>query len=169
MFGDTLAAHASLLRCEPGGVHGLARLAHELLRGDALFIERAQLGIRILQRAPRYGELGLHLEPPRQCIVAARFELHDRLVTPGELLLQLVAAPCQLLALLNHAVAAYGHRALRGAPRFDANEQIARGPLRLLPARPRGCDGFAPLLLLALQVGAPRIQLTQHKEPAIEL
>src|SRR2546430_6734417 len=34
-------------------------------------------------------------------------------------------------------------RSLRGAPRFDANEQIARGPLRLLPARPRGCDGFA--------------------------
>src|SRR5205807_1326657 len=130
------------------GVHGLAGLVHELLGGEPLLVERAQLGIRILQRAPRYGELGLHLEPSRQILVAARLELHDRLITPGELLLQLVAAPCQLLALLDHPVAAHGYRALRGASRFDTDEQIACGALRLVRACPRRCGGFAPLLLL---------------------
>src|SRR5256885_12035977 len=48
--------------------------------------------------------------------------------------------------------------------RFDTDEQIACGALRLVRARARGCDGFAPLLLLALEVGAARDELTRSGE-----
>ena len=55
----------------------------------ALLVERAQLGVGLLEGAARLREVGLDLQPARQEAVEQALQLEDRRIAIGEVLLEL--------------------------------------------------------------------------------
>ena len=114
-------------------------------------------------------EFALHFEAAREEILEPPFELVDRLIAAGQRGFQLVAARLGLQPLIGHALEADAHRALAGAARFDADQQVAARELRRLPARARQLHFLATFFAFGFQSRAPRIERVERHQAAIQL
>ncbi len=168
LLGEALPPDPGFLGGHAGRFHRLAGLIDELLRAQALLIQRPQLRIGVFQLPSGHRQLGLNIQTPGERIVQARFELQNRLIRTRQLLFQLLATAHQLRALLRHAIQTDSHRAFGRAPRLEADQQIAPRQLCALCAGSRGGHAFAPLLTLAFQIVPARIQFTQQHQAPVQ-
>src|SRR5579883_2929183 len=76
--------------------------------------------------------------------------------------------PLELCALLDRAAEAHSHRGFGRAPRFDADEKIARRDLRRLGSRARAGERLAAHLPLAFELLTAQVQIRADREPLLE-